>query len=400
MLEPPLPFGNAAARWFYVLLKGLASRGHQVTAFATCSKPELIKEARELFPPGQFDLRCYPHSSRSGLGAKLNTLRRPYSYMFSQEFLADFAREAARDFDILHLEQVWSGWLGQDHIPKALLNVHHLVWIDLQFAKASTLRGRFDQFVMLDTEKRLIRRFRNVRSCSPRLVPEIKRENPLAEITTIPVAFDLSQYVYIPDAAPGSTPRDPVVTVIGSMGWYPTRSAAERLLEKLWPEIKKRVPGARVEIVGWDAKRALARYLGRQDVTIEENVADIRPWFERAGVLVYAPGRGSGMKIKILEAMAFGVPVVTTSEGVEGLPAQDGVHAGIAEDDAGLIDRTVRLLTDERSRNRQRAEARKLIEHHCDPEPALDALEKVYARMIASECASPKGRGSRTEQLG
>ena len=55
--------------------------------------------------------------------------------------------------------------------------------------------------------------------------------------------------------------------------------------------------------------------------------------------MVYAPSRGSGMKIKILEAMAFGVPVVTTSEGVEGFPAVDGVHAGVCEDDAGLIER-------------------------------------------------------------
>ena len=62
--------------------------------------------------------------------------------------------------------------------------------------------------------------------------------------------------------------------------------------------------------------------------------------------MVYAPSRGSGMKIKILEAMASGVPVVTTSEGVEGLPAVDGVHAGVCEDDAGLIDRTVALLED------------------------------------------------------
>jgi len=88
------------------------------------------------------------------------------------------------------------------------------------------------------------------------------------------------------------------------------------------------------------------------------------------------------MKIKILEALGYGVPVVTTSEGVEGLPAVDGVHAGVCEDDAGLIDRTVRLLTDSAAQNRQRAAGRALVESHCGPKPTVDAIEAIYARMM------------------
>jgi hypothetical protein len=82
--------------------------------------------------------------------------------------------------------------------------------------------------------------------------------------------------------------------------------------------------------------------------------------------------------------MAFGVPVVTTSEGVEGLPAQDGVHAGICEDDAGLIDRTVALLLDADLQNRQRLAARQLLESHCGPETTLDGIEKLYGNMKAN----------------
>src|SRR5439155_3194134 len=116
----------------------------------------------------------------------------------------------------------------------------------------------------------------------------------------------------------------------------------------------------KVQIVGWSARKALAEFLDRPDVTIEENVPDIRPYFERSAILLYAPSRGSGMKIKILEAMAFGVPVVTTSEGVEGIPAIDGVHAGICEDDDGLIERAVKLLGDVPAQNHQRRAAREL----------------------------------------
>jgi glycosyltransferase involved in cell wall biosynthesis len=99
-------------------------------------------------------------------------------------------------------------------------------------------------------------------------------------------------------------------------------------------------------------------------------------------VLLYAPARGSGMKIKILEAMSFGVPVVTTSEGVEGIPARDGIEAGVCEDDAGLIERTVTLLEDPARQNRQRAAARALVETHCGPEPTLDRIEKIHEAML------------------
>ncbi len=85
------------------------------------------------------------------------------------------------------------------------------------------------------------------------------------------------------------------------------------------------------------------------------------------------------MKVKVMEAFAFGTPVVTTMDGIEGIPAEDGVHAGVSDHDKGLIDRTVTLLMNSEQRLRQRRAARELIEHHCDPVPALDLLEGVYA---------------------
>ena len=285
----------------------------------------------------------------------------------------------AAGYDVLHLEQLWTGWLGLENVERALVNVHHLCWIDLEHVRPPTVRGRLDRWLMLRTERRLVKGLKHFRSCSPRLVPEMLSVNPAAQVTTVPVGIDPAQYEFIPDQR---RTAEPVLSVIGSMGWYPSHSAAVRLLTRLWPEIKRRVPAARVQVVGWNARSALADYLGMPDVSIEENVPDVRPYFERTGVMLYAPGRGSGMKIKILEALGFGVPVVTTSEGVEGLPAVDGEHAGVAEDDDGLIERAVRLLQDAEAQNRQRAAGRALLEQHCGPKPTVDAVEAIYRGII------------------
>lgn len=119
-------------------------------------------------------------------------------------------------------------------------------------------------------------------------------------------------------------------------------------------------------------------------VEIYEDVPDIQPFFERATLLLYPCFSGTGMKVKVAEAMAFGVPVVTTSEGIEGLPAQDGVHALIADDDPGLIERTVALLKDVPRQNRLRRAARQLVETACGPSAVLDALEQAYLKVRAS----------------
>ncbi len=380
MIEPPLPFGSAPSRWYYVLLKGLVERGHHVTAFATSSKTQELQKAAELFPASRFSLRCYPHPARSGIRAKIDTLARPYSYMFSTELQADLARHLETDFDILHLEQLWCGWLGLRHSTKALVNVHHLEMIDL--AQLSGWRGRMalNRCLMFRSEKHLIRRFKWFRSCSARLVPHISRINPLASISTVPVGLDTNLYPFVSDQ---ERIRAPVITLIASMSWYPGASAAKRLLARLYPLIRKRIPAARVEIVGWSARSVLNEYLDLPGVEIREDVPDTIPYFHRAGAFVYAPKRGSGMKIKVLEAMALGAPVVTTTEGVEGLCAEDGIHARISDTDEGLVERTIELLQDWDSQNRQRRAARELVRSWCNPGRTVGMVEDIYSEMIA-----------------
>ena len=379
MVEPPLPFGSAPGRWYSVLLRGLVARGHRVTALAACPNPVDIEAAHALFSAPEYDLRLFTFPVRRGLKSKCETLVRPFSFMFSDGFKRTLGETLASGYDILHLEQHWSGWLGRRHAGRAVLNVHYLMGIDLAESRPKTPAEWQNWLLGFAAERRLIRSFPQIRVCTPRLESAVRALNPRAEVTTIPFALDTALYEFIAD---DRRKPAPTLSLIGSMHWPPSLSAARRLVTRLWPEIKRRVPAARLEIVGWNARSALGEFLGLHGVTVIENVPETRPHFEAASVFLYAPGRGSGMKIKVQEAMAYGVPVVTTREGIEGLPAEDGVHAGVCDDDDGLIDRTVALLGDVARQNRQRQAARRLIETHCAPGATLDALEGVYARMI------------------
>jgi glycosyltransferase involved in cell wall biosynthesis len=378
MIEPPLPFGNAAARWYYVLLKGLVARGHRVTAFAACSNSREAEEARALFPSPAYDLRTYPIATGSGPLSKLNTLRRPFSYLFHDDLRRHLAAELVKGFDVLHLEHLWSGWLGLDHVAKSVLHIHYLFKIDLAGKAGSRAMDPLRLRLTLAAERRLVGKYPQITTLTPRLSAAVAEISPSARVDTVPLGIDASLYPFDPSPPPA---RRPTVGLIGSFNWQPSYVAAERLLTRLWPEIQKQVPGARVQLIGRKAKSALAGFIGTPGLDIAEDVPDPIPYFQSTDVMLYAPPQGSGMKVKILEAFALGTPVVTNSEGVEGLNVEDGVQAGIADDDQGLIARTVGLLRDADGRHSRRIAARRLLEDQCGPGPTVDAMEAIHLRI-------------------
>jgi glycosyltransferase involved in cell wall biosynthesis len=142
--------------------------------------------------------------------------------------------------------------------------------------------------------------------------------------------------------------------------------------------VKARAPRARLLVAGWNARRMLAHLPAAADVTIEEDLASPTDFFSRVGMLAYAPGRGSGMKIKVLEAMAYGVPVVTTGEGVEGMAARDGEHCWVAEDDDTIAARIAALCEDQATRRRFRDAGRALLEERYTAAPVMARMMDVY----------------------
>ncbi len=381
--SPPLPFGTADARWYYVLLKELVARGHQVTAFAVCSNAADIAKSQAIFPAPDYDLRCYPVvPGKTGLAAKIATFKEPYGYIFSDDFRRDLAIELAKPYDILHLEQLWSGWLSLDRIDRAFINIHYLHSLDGSFDHDKSLETRLRKIMTDRAERKLIKTYSHISTLSDRLTEQIKIIDPQTKVHTVPLGIDLSLYPFIQNK---KINPQPIVGLIGSFEWGPSYSAAERLITKLWPEIKRRVPNARLQLIGRNAQKALAKFVDTVGLEIYGDVPDTLPYFRDLDVMLYAPVAGSGMKVKVMEAFALGTLVVTTSEGVEGMPTIDRIHAGICEDDRGLIDRTVELLTNQSLSQEMRLNSRNLLEQYCTSTVTVTQIEKIYQTILADK---------------
>ena len=380
LIEPPLPFGNAGSRWFHVLLNGLDRRGHHVDLFVVSGVPSDIEKAKKIFAARK-NFFIFPFGKNKGFFDKLKTLLFPHRYIFNADARKKFLELKPESYDIIHIEQTWAGWIGFQHKNKTLMNVHFLQAIDLGATRPKNWKMWLLTKSWFCAEKFILKQYPFIRTCSPRLTTAIRAWDTARPIvTTVPFSLDLSLYPWI--AAEKRQNRRPIITLIGGMTWYPSVSAAERVLSELWPEIKKQVPESLLRIVGWSAKTALKDYLHLPDVEILQNVSEIQPYFEEASVMLYAPVRGSGMKIKVLESLAFGIPVVTTSEGAEGLPAEDMVHMGLCEDNAGLVARTVRILRDPELQEELRTNGRQLLESHCGEDKTVTEIEHIYRHML------------------
>ena len=375
----PHPFGDTAARWFYVLLTELAERGHEVVAMAATEEPEArVTEAKQWLAKHQRRLTLYCHRLQVDgqvLRRKWQNLIRPRSELLQDStFTALVRSELGKGYDVLHLEQMSTGWLGVD-VPRALLNVHFFDVIDWAEKKNKTLQDHKALWQARRATRRLLHAIPDVRLLTPRLKEAAESINPKGRYWVVPFALDVSLYEVQPMV------EEPVVGLIGSMHWEPSRSAAERLITRIWPLVKQRVPQAKLLIAGWNAAKYLQKYSSRQDLTLMDNLANSTEFFSRTAALVYAPSRGSGMKVKVMEAMAYGVPVVTTSEGVEGIDYQNGRECWVAETDEELADYACRLLENSVEREQMRAAARTLIEERYSPRPVVDKMVAVYGQL-------------------
>jgi glycosyltransferase involved in cell wall biosynthesis len=375
----PHPFGETAARGLYVLVAGLLARGVRVACLVvTEGDAARVEDARARLAtvagPGQLELTLFAPRVRPVLARKLRSLLRPFSETLHADGLAAaLGRHADGGYDALHLDQLWSGWVGLGR-PRALLNVYQFEVVDWEGRRLRTLAEGKALLQMRRATRRILKGSRHVRVVTPRLLERARAINAEADCTLIPFALDLSLYPVQPLV------REPVVGLLGSMHWWPSRSAAERLITRIWPHVRRAMPQARLLVGGWNARRYLARFAG-PDITIVENLAHPTEFFSRVAVLAYAPVRGTGVKVKVLESLAYGVPVVTTGEGMEGVDGEDGVHCWIREEDDALAARIVDSLGDEAQRIRMREAGRALVEARHAPAPVVEQMLDAYARV-------------------
>jgi glycosyltransferase involved in cell wall biosynthesis len=142
-------------------------------------------------------------------------------------------------------------------------------------------------------------------------------------VQLIPNGVDCSQFAQLPCGRNASQNK---LLFLGTMSWGPNAEAASVLIEQIFPEVKRQRPDAELWIVGRNPPSQLLKHHEVNGVHVTGGVPDIVPYYKNADMLVVPLESGGGTRLKILEAFAAGLPVISTPIGVEGINAQCNVH--------------------------------------------------------------------------
>jgi glycosyltransferase involved in cell wall biosynthesis len=365
--DPPLAEGRAAGRVALAMLRGLAAHGVQVRSLAARAPWGMPGD-----PPEDMDVEVVEVGREPpGWRSRLRRLRRPVGELARSEF-GERVRAEAQHADVLHLVEVDTAWCSEGADAPSALSLHYLVRRDRGLG--APWRREFRHVLESElAERRAIRRHRVLIAASPPIADELAARAPHAHVEIVPFCLDPEDY---PTA---SLDGEPAAGIIGTAEWPPTAGAIERLLADIWPAVRPLAPGGRLLIAGRGTASLRHPDGNPADVEVLGEVPSASGFLRSLSVLVYPVPRGSGVKVKVLEAIASGVPVVTTPAGAEGIDAGDGVI--VETESRRLAEATAELLRDEGARRQRGAAARAAFLERYAPLPATEPLVSLYRRM-------------------
>jgi sugar transferase (PEP-CTERM/EpsH1 system associated) len=196
--------------------------------------------------------------------------------------------------------------------------------------------------------------------------------NPALRVDIVPNGVDVDTYEMAP---PADGP--PSLVFVGNMSYRPNIDGMLFFCHDILPKVRAAVPDVELYIVGMDAGPEV-RALAGDGIHVTGRVEDVRPYYVQGTASIVPLRAGGGTRLKVLEAMALGRPMVSTSVGCEGIDVVDGEHLLIADTADAFAEATIRLLRDADLRERIRGQARRLVEGKYSWDAIAEKLVEVY----------------------
>lgn len=386
----PWPTTSGSKARQYHLLRGLAERGHRITLLVH-SKVPLGEAARQALEPLLERLIVLP---RRPLRSPLNLLAAlyvGYPMRASTNGLAPHLRHCfetllREQWDVIQIEHSYSFQPFEKALQASglpfMVSEHHVesdTGAVCQDRLPLWLRpfNSFDRWRYRRWESRVLRQASEVVAVNPRDAEQIRQfTGRPAEVVINCVDYEYYQHI-------SACPHSQRLLLVGNFEYGANLEALEWALEEILPQVWLSNPAVRLAVVG----HALPTQwkLRWNDPRIEwiGYLPDLRE-LQRHSALFFAPLRhAGGCKIKLLEAMAAGLPVVTTTQGAAGLAVRNGEHY-LGGDDTDTLALIITRLLSHPTRMQQLSDAaRQFVREQHDWSRAAAQLESVYARLAA-----------------
>lgn len=317
---------------------------------------------------------------------------------------------AETPFDVVHADQLsMASWgllaaAASPQRPKTLLDEHNAIY---KLTERIAAEATGPQRLIARREARAFRRYEAAalaaydavltvtdedRRLLLDLFPEPERTRQAAKFTTVPICVDPAATLPVrrspspvsPLAVTPSTIAPSTILHLGTMFWPPNVTGVLWFAREVLPRVWARVPEARFVVVGKNPPAEVRGLSADPRVQVTGYVPDPRPYLEAVDVFIVPLFSGSGMRVKILDGWLWGLPIVSTPIGAEGIEVRDGENILVAADASAFADAVVRLLTDPDLNRRLRAEGRRWVEARYAWRTVYRQVDVVYDRLLAN----------------
>lgn len=185
------------------------------------------------------------------------------------------------------------------------------------------------------------------------------------------------------------------IVFTGSMDWLPNEDGIIYFADQILPLIREQIPDVSVTVVGRRPSQKLEAVAAQQPgMQLTGWVEDVRPYLAQSSVFIVPLRIGGGTRLKIFEAMAAGLPVISTALGAEGLPVQDGANIVLADSPWEFAERTVALLRNESERARLGAAARRMVVDSFSWRSVAADLSRTLNRLVEERRAAQQAHAA------
>jgi glycosyltransferase involved in cell wall biosynthesis len=210
---------------------------------------------------------------------------------------------------------------------------------------------------------------------SEREVEVVRTSAPDTPVAVVPNAVDLEYF------APSDTPVDTHTLIFsGTLNYRPNLDAARYFIDDIWPLVRDRYPDASLTLTGGN-DGVDTRSLTRPGVRFLGEVPDIRPYVRGAAAVIVPIRIGGGTRLKVLEALAMGRPIVSTPVGCEGVAVRDGEHLLIADDGPAFASNIFEVFENPALRDALGRAGRRLAEKRYSWDLAGERLQSLYRHL-------------------
>jgi glycosyltransferase involved in cell wall biosynthesis len=361
----------------------ILGREHEVHCHAMVRDDKLLRFEQELARSvAALTLHYVPRSLIgeataliSSLAARTPFLVRRHFHRHVMDRLAAVCRQ--RQFDAVYCDHLSMLEYGRRLALPIVLDAHNIEY-EIIRRHAATM-GWSPLRAMAELEWRRLEQYERrwyprcrlifvVSRVDERVIRELAGSHP--EISVVPIAVDARSATVVGDAAAAG----PEILFVGGLHWPPNADAVIYFIQEIFPRVRAAVPGVRFTVVGRSGDQVQRRTGAPAGVQFPGHVESVEPYFQRSRVMVVPIRSGSGMRVKILDGLARGMPTVTTTVGCEGIDVQPETHALVADGAADFAESVIRVLKDDALARRLSAQGRRLAVETYDTSAIADRV--------------------------